>query len=347
MPGTLRILSLDGGGIRGLIPAVALGRIAAALGIPPRTLPNLFHIIAGTSTGGIMAAGLCAPGPLRHGPAELAELYTAHGTTIFPAGAWQQRNPLSDPKYAPAALEGLLAQRLGEAQLSEAAPELLVTAWDLERARPKLFCSWRARHTSSEDFRLRDIARATSAAPTYFPPAIIESLDANYPAAQRRHALVDGGVFANDPAALALAEGRRAFPKAERALVLSLGTGSRVNRIDGTKAQGFGFAGWLPGLIDVFMDGASALTEHELLLRQARDELSYFRLQAQLDPPPPSFTMDDCAAPTIAGLQKLGDAVFQRFEASGALNGLKAELAKPLASPTAMGFTPDAPGPRL
>ena len=120
-------------------------------------------------------------------------------------------------------------------------------------------------NNASEDFRLRDIARATSAAPTYFPPAIIESLDANYRKDQRRHALVDGGVFANDPAALARAEAQRLFPRADRALVVSLGTGARVNRINGDKAVGFGLAGWLPSLIDVFMDGASALTEHELM----------------------------------------------------------------------------------
>jgi predicted acylesterase/phospholipase RssA len=340
MPGTIRILSLDGGGIRGLIGATALG-------IPPRALAERFHLIAGTSTGGIMAAGLAAPGSLRHGPAELAALYTAEGKTIFPPGAWAERNPLSQTKYEAAALEKILAARLGKARLSEAAPEVLVTAWDLERARPKLFTSWRARQSASEDFLLCDVARSTSAAPTYFPPAIIHSLDANLSDAQRRHALVDGGVFANDPAALALAEARRLFPKADRTLVLSLGTGARVNRINGDKARAFGLAGWLPSLIDVFMDGASALTEHELLLRQARDELDYFRLQVMLDPPPPDYTLDDCAPVTLAGLQKLGDQVFARFEASGALNGLRAALAKPLADKAALGFAPDAPGPRL
>ena len=347
MPGTVRILSLDGGGIRGLMPATALGRIAAALGIPGKTLAERFHLVAGTSTGGIMAAGLCAPGALRHGPEELAELYTRHGAKIFPPGAWSRRNPLSDPKFDPAPLEAVLAERLGQAQLSEAAPELMVTAWDLERARPKLFSSWRARHASAEDFRLCDVARATSAAPTYFPPAEIFALDANYDAAQRRHALVDGGVFANDPAALAVAEARRLFPRADRVLVLSLGTGARVNRIDGAKAAGWGVAGWLPGLIDVFMDGASALTEHELLLRQARDELDYFRLQVELDPAPPAYTMDDVARPTLEGLEKLGQRMFDRFSASGALNGLRAALATPKATPATLGLSADAPGPRL
>lgn len=344
MPGTIRILSLDGGGIRGLIGAVALARIAAALGIAPRALPDQFHLIAGTSTGGIMATGLAAPGARRQGPAELIALYADHGKEIFPAAA---PNILADPKYDPGPLEALLAQKLGQTQLSEVSPEILVTAWDLERARPKLFASWRARHAASEDFRLVDVARATSAAPTYFPPAIVQSLDANISAPQRRHALVDGGVFANDPAALAVAEARRLWPRAERVLVLSLGTGARINRIHGDKAKGWGVIGWLPGLIDVFMDGASALTEHELLLRQARDELDYFRLQAALDPPPPAFTMDDAAPPTIEGLRKLGEQVFARFAASGGLNGLKAALAQPKADRAALGFAPDAPGPRL
>lgn len=347
MAGTIRILSLDGGGIRGLIPAVALGRIAEALGIAGHDLARRFHLIAGTSTGGIMACGLCAPGPLRHGPAQLTELYTAHGATIFPPGAWAHRNPLAECKYDAGPLEAVLEGRLGEAQLAEAGPELMVPAWDLERARPKLFCSWRARRTSTEDFRLRDVARATSAAPTYFPPAIIHSLDANYEMAQRRYALVDGGVFANDPSALAVAEARRLFPRADRVLVLSLGTGARVKRINGEKAQHFGFAGWLPGLIDVFMDGASALAEHELMLRHVRGELEYLRLQVQLAPAPPDYTMDDVAPPTIAGLQKLGAAMFESFKTSGALQALRTALAQPMATPAALGFAPDTPGPRL
>jgi patatin-like phospholipase/acyl hydrolase len=346
MAGTVRILSLDGGGIRGLIGAVALGRIAAALGIAPRALAERFHLIAGTSTGGIMAAGLCAPGPLRHGPAELAELYTRHGETIFPPDAWASRNPLGECKYDAAPLEAVLLDRLGEAQLSEAAPELLVTAWDLERARPKLFCSWRARLGASEDFRLRDVARATSAAPTYFPPAVIASLDAALDKAQRRHALVDGGVFANDPAAVALAEARRLFPRADRALVLSLGTGAQVNRIDGDKACGFGLVDWLPGLIDVLMDGASALVEHEMMLRQARDELAYFRLQPRLSPPP-ELKLDTAAPVAIAALERLGEAAFDAFARSGGLNGLRAMLVQPMAGRDALGYAPDAPGPRF
>jgi hypothetical protein len=106
-------------------------------------------------------------------------------------------------------------------------------------------------------------------------------------------------------------------------------------------------AGWLPGLIDVFMDGAAALTEHELMLRQARDELAYFRIQVALDAPPPEYTMDDVAPPTLAGLAKLADQAVARFEASGAMNGLKTALAQPMASAAALGFAPDAPGPRV
>ena len=104
---------------------------------------------------------------------------------------------------------------------------------------------------------------------------------------------------------------------------------------------------WLPGLIDVFMDGASALAEHELMLRHVRGELEYLRLQVQLAPAPPDYTMDDVAPPTIAGLQKLGAAMFESFKTSGALQALRTALAQPMATPTALGFAPDTPGPRL
>jgi patatin-like phospholipase/acyl hydrolase len=341
MPGTVRILSFDGGGIRGLIPALVLGKVAAHCGIDPASFADRFHLVAGTSTGGILAAGLCAPAAARQTPEDLVRLYRDRGPVIF---ANPSANLLHGAKYDPQPLEAELAARLGQTQLSEARPELLLTAWDIERAMPRTFKSWRARRASSEDVYLRDAARATSAAPTYFPPAEVLTLDANISVEQRRAALVDGGLFANDPAAAALAEAERVFRKAERIVLLSFGTGRKASRASYAKAREWGVIGWAPSVIDILMDAAAALTEYQLGMRAAQDKLFYFRVQVDLDT---AIAMDDTSSTALAAFAALADRAFQRFEASGAANGLKLELARDKPDPVRLGFAPDAPGPML
>src|SRR5215210_8012270 len=165
----MRVLAIDGGGIRGLIPALVLTELERRSG---RQIFEMFDLIAGTSTGGILACALCAPDPL---PAsEVVGLYEEEGPNIFDRSLFQRirtAEGLLDEKYDDAALERALDRFLGHKRLSEARPDLLVPAYDTALPGPYLFKTSKARETpDTDDFPLSVVAHATSAAPTYFEP---------------------------------------------------------------------------------------------------------------------------------------------------------------------------------
>ena len=246
----MRVLSIDGGGIRGLIPALVLAEIERRSG---RRVFELFDLIAGTSTGGILACALCAPDPL---PAEqLVALYEEEGPEIFDRSLWQRirsAEGLLDEKYDSAALDRALERFLSDKRLAETKPDLLVPAYNMGEPGPYFFKSRKARE-EGEDFPLSVVARATSAAPTYFEP---------YRAAASQ-ALVDGGVFAANPAMCAFAEVLRFQPAAEIVL-LSLGTGQRTRKRSFDEVEDWGLLEWARPIIDVVFDGVSDAVDYQL-----------------------------------------------------------------------------------
>src|SRR5918999_5743446 len=122
--GDMRVLAIDGGGIRGLIPAIVLTELERRSG---RRVFELFDLIAGTSTGGILACALCAPDPL---PAsELAAIYEEEGPAIFDRSAWQRfrsAEGLLDEKYDAGALDRALERFLADKRLADSVPDLIV-----------------------------------------------------------------------------------------------------------------------------------------------------------------------------------------------------------------------------
>jgi len=270
------ILAIDGGGIRGILPATVLAEIEERTGKP---VHRLFDVIAGTSTGGLIALGLTRP--REHGSSEakfkaseLIKLYTEHGPRIFERSLWQQlANPwgLLGPKHDGRELERVLEQYFGEYRLHDALTNVLVTAYDTAGAgapAPAFFKSWRAHEEDPNfraparnrwDFRMREVARATSAAPTYFPPYKLDDL---MPRA-RSMSLLDGGVFAANPGMCALADAHRLFEDAEP-YVVSLGTGDTQKRISWGESKGWGVARWAQPVLDVIFDGVSDTVEYEL-----------------------------------------------------------------------------------
>ena len=94
MADTIRILSIDGGGIRGIIPTMVLQALLGAT-----KAQDAFHIIAGTSTGGIIASGLSKPNPL--GLDQILKLYVDHGSGIFDKGSENLFHSIAGPRYKP------------------------------------------------------------------------------------------------------------------------------------------------------------------------------------------------------------------------------------------------------
>jgi patatin-like phospholipase/acyl hydrolase len=272
MAGPVRVLSIDGGGIRGIIPALVLAEIEDSTGRP---VSELFGLIAGTSTGGLLALALTKPGEdgrPAFGARELVNLYVREGPRIFERSVWRRirsADSLLDEKYPSTGLDSALSAYLGEARLSEALTDVLVTAYDTEGRSPFFFKSARARSEPERDFPMRLAARATAAAPTYFEPLRLD-----------RFTLIDGGVFATNPAMCAFAEVKRADPAAD-CLMVSLGTGELTRRLPYDEVKDWGRLEWVRPLIDVMFDGVSDTVEYQLgqLLPPER----YFRLQTRLE----------------------------------------------------------------
>jgi uncharacterized protein len=271
----MNVLSVDGGGIRGLIPAMVLADLEERTG---RHTAELFDLIAGTSTGGIIALALTVPGENgkpRWMANDLVDLYLTEGPRIFHHSIGRMLESglgLLDEKYDARPLEQTLEEYLGAAMVSQAVTDVMVTSYDLEHRKPFFFKTDRARLKPEHDWLMREAARATSAAPTYFEPE-------RRTADGEVFALCDGGVFANNPAMSAYAEARRRHPRAQIRLV-SLGTGQLTRQLHYEEVRGWGLIDWARPLLDVVFDGVSDATEYELA--QLIPEADYTRFQTEL-----------------------------------------------------------------
>jgi patatin-like phospholipase/acyl hydrolase len=298
-------LSIDGGGIRGIVPGVVLAELERRAG---RAIHEMFELVAGTSTGGILALGLTCPARdggagARYSAAEMVDLYVSHGDEIFDRSAWR-RIPgaeLFEERYSAESLERLLEEYFGQAHLRHALVDVLVAAYEIESRSAFFFKSRRARVDPAYDFAMSDVARATSAAPTYFEPHRID-VDGGY------YSLVDGGVFANNPAMCAVAEAFHVAPERERpdVVVASLGTGQLTRSIPHHEATGFGLAKWVRPIIGVMMDGAS-----DAVGFQCDNILGsrHVRFQVRLDEG--SDDMDDASDENVRTLHALGERMVQ------------------------------------
>ena len=283
----VRILSIDGGGIRGIIPALVLAELEKRAG--KRTF-ELFDLIAGTSTGGILACALCAPDPL---PAEqLVGLYRDRGPEIFHRSLLQKLKSLwglRDEKYSAGGLDSALHDFLSDKRLSEARPNLIVPSYDTNSPAPYFFKTTKAAATpQTDDFPLSTVARAPSAAPPYF-----EALRSGH------KSLVDGGVYAVNPGMCALAEALHADRDAQ-VVLLSLGTGQRTDKRPWKEIHDWGLIAWARPILEVVFDGISDAVDYQLT--QVLPEDAYWRLQIELQGA--SDHLDDAGKGNLKALEE-------------------------------------------
>ena len=179
------ILSIDGGGIRGLLPARVLQEIRRRLDLigEKRPFSELFDLIAGTSSGALVALAVALrkeDGTERYSASEIVELYARRGTEIFPPSFRSVIHAAVQAfrhKYAPGLFERFLRDIFGDASLKSAATNLLITSFDTEAMQPHCMKRRPARGEwlTDPDYYMRDVARASSAAPTYFSSCAYES----------------------------------------------------------------------------------------------------------------------------------------------------------------------------
>ncbi|MDE0404962.1 MAG: CBASS cGAMP-activated phospholipase [Nitrospira sp.] len=235
-----RILSIDGGGIRGIYPATFLAGLEARY-LGGASVAQYFDLIAGTSTGGIIAIGLAAG--LK--AASLSDLYIERGCEIFPPirsgimGAVKRRSrnvcQYFQFRYDRKALMRILYETLGDRKFGEAQVRLCIPAFEGRYGEGYIFkTSHHPDFQKDASEQMTKVAAATAAAPTFFQPL----QDGGY-------TFVDGGVWANNPIMIALVDALSCFsvPR-ERVQILSLGCGDDPYRVDQSKVRFGGMWAW-------------------------------------------------------------------------------------------------------
>ncbi|PWV46220.1 CBASS cGAMP-activated phospholipase [Chitinophaga sp. S165] len=317
-----KILSIDGGGIRGVFPAKYLLELEATLAQEFPDRPHIyqhFNLITGTSTGGIIALALALGIPA----ARIHKLYMENASAIFGAGkrwiGW-----ISQAKHKRAVLEGLLREVFqtgfngADPRLADVKTNVCIPIYDLMEGRPAILKNkYNAIFVRDYHLPAYMVALATSAAPTFFDPytAAYEDLNGN---TQSFNHKIDGGVFVNNPALMAIVEAQKAFGCSLADLkVLSIGTGHH-KFADGCARKRWGLAYWLnkTRIMDLFMQGQSQQVENLISLlhlgigKQEGENFSYMRITTELD----KTCLVELDETDAVKLEKLSEKALQVFE---------------------------------
>ena len=230
---------------------------------------------------------------------DMVEMYEKYGRQIFPKSRLGKLEKLFRSEYSTAGLDDMLETYFGDARLKEALATIVVTSYDIENRMAFFFRSSNAKIAKiqeSYDYPMKSVARATSAAPTYFPPAKIP----RGVKTDEYWNLIDGGVYANNPAMCAYVEALGVNPKAE-ICVVSLGTGVAEPTSYANKADQWGLAGWARPIITITMEGPGNTVDYQLT--RLLNTRNYYRFQTQVDKD--SAILDNTAPANIKRLKEI------------------------------------------
>lgn len=239
-----KILSIDGGGIKGVFPAAFLASVEESIGEP---IGECFDLIVGTSTGGIIAIGL----GLGLSARDILSFYETHGPKIFSGN--RRLNGLLQfgrSKYRREPLEDALREVFGDLRIGDSKTRLMIPSLNLETGEVHV---WKTSHHPrlEKDYKVEAVeaAMATAAAPTYFPTFRSAS---GIP-------LVDGGMWANNPVGPAVVEALGVLGwKPDELKVLSLGCTTEPLKAKAWRTRFLGINYWALKLVNVFMAGQSS-----------------------------------------------------------------------------------------
>ncbi|KAG5593785.1 hypothetical protein H5410_035017 [Solanum commersonii] len=303
------VLSIDGGGIRGIIPGTLLAFLESKLQEidgPNARIADYFDVVAGTSTGGLITTMLTAPNrdnrPLYEAK-DISSFYMEHCPHIFPQSRRKNfvhniAHLFGGPKYDGEYLRLLVDSILGNLTIKQMLTHTVIPAFDIKRLQPIIFTTVDGRANGLKDALLSDICLSTSAAPTYFPVHYFETRDS----AGRIHTfdLIDGGVAANNPTLMAITHiskeimmGSLKYEEMEtmgskKMLVLSLGTGigKHQGKYNAASASKWGLLGWVYNngdspIIDVYSDASADMVDIHVstMFQTLHNGKNYLRIQ--------------------------------------------------------------------
>ncbi len=269
-----QILSLDGGGIKGLFSAAVLAAIEDDLNT---SVVDHFDLITGTSTGGIIALGLA----IGMRPREIVEFYLANGPAIFPRGFWFRWRHWLRTKFSPEPLKAALESCFKDKRIADCTKRVVIPSYNIGEDDVYIFRTPHAERLKRDwKVPLWKVALATSAAPTFFPSS--------------RHVdklrLIDGGVWANNPTMVGIVEAYGTLGVPLDAIhVFSIGTSDAVSHRR-SKLDGGGKFAWATGndAIDVIMRGQSIGAHNQASFLLGRDHVERWNPKVASD----EFSLD-------------------------------------------------------
>ncbi|XP_071711524.1 patatin-like protein 2 [Rutidosis leptorrhynchoides] len=306
------ILSIDGGGVRGIIPATLLSFLESKLQEidgPNARISDYFDVIAGTSTGGLMTTMLAVPGDdnrPRYSAEDIKQFYFYHAPKIFPRiSRIHFLNKVANffgavvgPKYDGKYLRSIARELMRNQTIKQTLTDVIVPTFDIKRLQPMIFTTDDAKEFVWKNALLSDVCIGTSAAPTYFPPHYFETIDAD--GSTHSFDLIDGGLAANNPTQVAITHiikeiliGKHKYSDLEsingkRMLVLSLGTGipKRSEKYNAEAASKWGILNWVfnngsSPIIDIYGDASSDMVDIHVttLFQSLNAQRNYLRIQ--------------------------------------------------------------------
>ncbi|KAI4378157.1 hypothetical protein MLD38_015679 [Melastoma candidum] len=309
----IAILSIDGGGIRGIIPTTILAFLESELqkldGEEAR-LADYFDVISGTSTGGLVTAMLASPdddGRPLFAAKDIKDFYLENCPMIFPqdsgllAPIANEVRALSGPKYDGKYLHKVVKEKLGDRKLHQTITNVVIPTFDIKTLRPTIFSSYDAEKNPSSDAFMLDICISTSAAPTYLPAHTFETKDLT--GKIREFNLIDGGIAANNPTLVAIGEVTRTI----------MGGSSDFFSIKPMDYARFWLTAGGTPLIDVLMHASSGMVDFHLstVFKALHIQDKYLRIQddaltAELS------SVDVATKKYLDGLVKAGEALLKK-----------------------------------
>ncbi|KAK1604096.1 hypothetical protein QYE76_027769 [Lolium multiflorum] len=309
----ITLLSIDGGGIRGLIPSTILACLESKLQEldgPDARIADYFDVIAGTSTGALVATMLAAPDENKRplfAAKEINKFYLDNGPKIFPQRSNGLLTPVAKffgavmgPKYDGKFLQDKIKNLTNNVNIADTVTNIIVPTFDIKALQPVLFNTYEAKNEPLKNAHLSDICISTSAAPTYFPAHYFKTYDPLGKIPEREYNLVDGGVAANNPTMAAMSmitkEVLRRDPDFtlgkpadyRNYLIISIGTGStkEAEMYTAPDCAKWGLLQWLHNgsftpIIDMFSHASADMVDiHAAVLFKAlRVEKNYLRIQ--------------------------------------------------------------------
>ncbi|CAF1418381.1 unnamed protein product [Rotaria sordida] len=297
------ILSIDGGGMRGLIPAIWMSELEQKTGL---SSSSMFHMMAGTSTGAIITASLSLPDKPgsrqpRFRATDVVELYTTKSERIFTRASWIQKYSKTLATYTADGRNGLFDEYFGDARLSQALTDLVITTTQLGSDIPVVFHRNEILMHKSKDYKLTDILMCTTAAPTFFPSYQLDDCT-----------FVDGALQANNPVQIAYTKAHESGGSHDNIFILSLGTGDCISDPSNpNKEKSLLF--WQTDYIQDVLTAVYKIPQNNThnQLSQMFNGNQYHRWQVWLEN---SIALDDISKKTLEKLMNLAHAYFEEMD---------------------------------